>query len=159
MEFVSKSGEPFVTSVQKTGLVAKAEKSVHELLDFTIARIQTQEKYRHMWLSNRLDALIMLPAPFTAPKIDTWGSKIAYTALWNLMDYPAAIIPVGKVSPDDKVDQAAKYGHEDVKVYEDYTGPEEYTDAPTTIQVVGMRQEDEYLMLVTEKLDEILNGR
>lgn len=157
--YIDKSGEPMVNSVRKTGLVAMPEKNIHEVLDFTVARIGTQEKYRDMWLSNGLDALIMPPAPFTAPKIDMWGETIAYTGLWNLMDYPAAIIPVGKVSPDDKADEAAKYGEVDAKTYREYTGPEDYADAPTTIQVVGMKQEDEYLALVVGKLDAIFQSR
>ncbi|KAK5945520.1 hypothetical protein PMZ80_002725 [Knufia obscura] len=159
VDYINQSGEPMVNSVRQTGLVALPAKSIHEILDFTVARIGTQEKYRDMWLSNGLDALIMPPAPFTAPKIDTWGGLAAYTALWNLMDYPAAIVPIGQVNPDDRVDEAAKYGAKDAKVYNRYSGPEQFADAPTTIQVVGMKQEDEYLALVVEKLDAILKSR
>jgi len=159
IDSMDKAGEPMVNSVQKTGLVALPEKNIHEILDFTVARIGTQEKYRQMWLSNGLDALIMPPAPFTAPKLDTWGGTIAYTGLWNLMDYPAAIVPVSKVGSDDKPDGAAKYGDEDAKIYNQYTGPEDYADAPTTVEIVGMRQEDEYLALVVEKLDAIIHER
>ena len=155
---MDKSGEPMVNSVRKTGLVAMPEKGIHEIFDFTVSRIGTQERFRNMWLSNDLDALIMPPAPFTAPKIDEWGGKVAYTGLWNLMDYPAAVVPVGKVSPEDKVDEAAKYGEEDVEAYKGYTGPEDFVDAPTTVQIVGMKQEDEYLALVVEKLDAIIQG-
>jgi hypothetical protein len=38
------------------------------------------------------------------------------------------------------------------------TGPEEFRDAPLAVQVVGMHQEDDQLMVIAKVVDEALNG-
>lgn len=50
--------------------------------------------------------------------MDTWTSG-TYTGLWNYLDYPAVVIPVGTVQESDYADDIsnAKYGPEDAKVY------------------------------------------
>lgn len=131
--------------------------SLDELFDFNTARDQVQSKHQRMWLDLGLDALIMPPAPFAAPKIDMWNGVISYTAIWNLLDYPAAIIPVGTVKESDVADHGAKYGAQDEETYTQYTGPADYKDAPLTIQVVGLHQEDEHLALVVQELDRLLH--
>ena len=131
--------------MQNIGLLLFPARSLPELYDFTVSRTAIQEQYQKLWLDNALDALIMPPAPFVAPKIDSW-TTVNYTSLWNLMDYPAAVIPFGKVHADDVVPDR------DTNDMHGYTGPKDFADAPTTIQVVGMRQEDEYLSLVVQKL-------
>lgn len=154
---IKESGEPYVNSVAKVGLVEMPEMSMEQFFDFNVARAKVQAKYQRMWLENDLDALILPPAPFTAPKIDMWEGNISYTALWNLLDYPAAIVPVGRVNKDDVRDNAAQFGPSDEKTYSMYTGPEDYADAPVTVQVVGMHQEDERLTLVVEAIDQIVH--
>lgn len=155
---IKESGEPYVNSVAKVGLVEMPAMSMEQFFDFNVARAEVQARYQKMWLEHDLDALVLPPAPFTAPKIDMWEGNISYTALWNLLDYPAAIVPVGRVSKDDIVDKAARYGPRDEKVYSMYTGPQDFADAPITIQVVGMHQEDEYHTLVVEAIDRIIHG-
>ncbi len=39
------------------------------------------------------------------------------------------------------------------------TGPNEYHDAPTAVQLVGQRHDDEKLAVLAEFLDEMINPR
>lgn len=155
---IEESGEPHVHSVAQSGLAARPGMMLEDLFDFNEAREKVQARYASMWLAAGLDALILPPAPFPAAKIDVWADTISYTAMWNLLDYPAMIIPTGRVSDADQPDSGARYGNYDEQIYRQYTGPTDFADAPITLQVVGMHQEDEWLALVGQKLDHILNG-
>ncbi len=73
--------------------------------------------YNEIWKAHKLDAIMLPPAPFTAVPHDEWG-PINYTVPWNYLDYPACVIPVGHVSAEDVRDGNAKYGAEDVAVYD-----------------------------------------
>lgn len=67
-----------------------------------------RREYAAKWNETVVDAIMCPVAPGVAPKHDTakyWG----YTAVWNLLDYPAAVFPVDKV--DKGVDQ--RYERED----------------------------------------------
>jgi amidase len=131
-------------------------KSLHDLFAWNVARENAETAYRNLWLENKLDAILTPLASYTAPPIDCWSA--VGLALWNLVDYPSCILPVGKVEERDVVDHAAKYGENDDKVYSIYSGPEDYEDAPTTIQLVGMKQEDERLAVMAVIVDSILNA-
>ncbi|KAJ9619106.1 hypothetical protein H2204_012817 [Knufia peltigerae] len=155
---LSAADEPLVESVKRIGLMSMPSKSLDDLFAWTVAREQAETAYRDMWLENRLDAILGPLAPHTAPPIDSWSSVAL--ALWNLVDYPSCIIPVGKVDEtSDVVDQAAKYGEDDEKLYSMFTGPEDYANAPTALQLVGMKQEDERLLLMAGIVDDILHSR
>ncbi|KAJ9494584.1 hypothetical protein H2202_010016 [Exophiala xenobiotica] len=154
LDYIAAADEPLVESVKRIGLVWMPAKSLHDLFAWNVARENAETAYRNLWLENKLDAILTPLAPYTAPPIDCWSA--VGLALWNLVDYPSCIIPVGKVEERDVVDHAAKYGENDDKVYSMYTGPENYKDAPTTIQLVGMKQEDERLAVIAVIVDNIL---
>ena len=92
---------------------------MEEYFLLSVRRRKIERAYLELWREHRLDAIIMLPAPYTAVPIDSWSSA-NYTAIWNLLDYPAAVIPVGKVVSMDLVDDPsnAKYGDTDYKIYQ-----------------------------------------
>jgi amidase len=80
--------------------------------------------------------------------------------LWNILDNPAAIFPVTTVDqkldvPVDKHDFRCK---EDQIVYEMYTSPEVFKDAPVTLQLVGMKLEEEAVIGMTEIVSKIVAG-
>jgi len=74
--------------------------------------------FQQFWLQNRLDALLYPPAPTTATPLDEWKC-ITYTMLWNILDYPAVIIPTGKVCGSDSADgiENAIFGPQDQENY------------------------------------------
>lgn len=88
-------------------------------------RVQISEVYHKLFFGNsaavsdRLDAILMPPAPHTAVPHDMWN-RPAYTCIWNYVDYPALVIPVDKVRAGlDETDgvENAKYGVEDEGLY------------------------------------------
>lgn len=87
-------------------------------MDLNAGRRKLQAVYHDFWLGNNLDALILPPAPQTATPFDEWG-PISYTMLWNFLDYPATIIPTGRVQESDVVDgeESALYSEADLKNY------------------------------------------
>ncbi|KIX02979.1 uncharacterized protein Z518_06529 [Rhinocladiella mackenziei CBS 650.93] len=157
LDYISSADEPLVESVKRIGLVAMPSKSLQDLFSWNVARHKAETAYRDVWLENKLDAVINPLAPHTATPLDCWAAVAQ--ALWNFVDYPSCIIPTGKVEPGDVVDHAAKYGENDEKVYAMYTGPDDYRGAPTTVQLIGMKQEDERLAVMARIVDHVLNGQ
>jgi amidase len=144
-------------------------------MDLTAARRKLQAAYHDLWYANDLDAIMLPGAPQTATRFDEWG-PITCTVLWNFLDYPATIIPTGRVRESDVADgeDSVLYGEQDLKHYKlcewsraDLTkqsantflddSPGTYKDAPLSVQIVGMKQEDEALAGVVDLVDSILN--
>ncbi|KIM93804.1 hypothetical protein OIDMADRAFT_137066 [Oidiodendron maius Zn] len=156
-ELLHSTNEPLVESVVRTGLTTSPGKTLKEYFHINHDRTLACEKFTSVWKQYGLDAILSLPAPHTATPFDDW-TVITYTSLFNLFDCPAVIIPVGKVKDIDVQDDSALYGEKDKKVYYLYTGPEFYRDAPTTLQLIGQRQEDEKLVAIATVVDSLLNG-
>ncbi|KAF2173699.1 hypothetical protein M409DRAFT_61989 [Zasmidium cellare ATCC 36951] len=156
---LASGGEPEVRSVRNINLAGIPSANLEDYFKLNAARSRIQQVYHNLWLDNRLDAIVLPPAPTTATPLDQWG-PISYTALWNLLDYPAVIIPTGKVQPVDEADSVehAIHGERDRRNYQLYTGPTEFANAPLAVQVVGMKQEDEELTQVAAVIDKILNS-
>ncbi|KAE8451396.1 hypothetical protein EG329_004025 [Mollisiaceae sp. DMI_Dod_QoI] len=158
-EQLARTGEPMVPSLEAIGLLTLKGTTLQGFFGLNVRRAAAAKTYLNLFRDNNLDAILMPPAPHTAVPLDTWTTA-TYTALWNYLDYPAVVIPVGKVQELDVADDAsnAKYGHEDAKVYSLYNGPGLYKDAPICIQVVGYRHADEALANTAGVLDSIING-
>ena len=124
---------------------------------------------------------MMPPAPHTAIAWDKWDTA-TYTGIWNYLDYPAVVLPVGTVQDSDSADEPsnAKYGEEDLKIYDLCmlvlkvsavsaesmmltlgaldTGPDFYEDAPICVQLVGYRPLDETLLNVAAVVESVIKG-
>lgn len=89
-----------------------------------------------------------------------------YTAIWNLLDFPAAVFPSGSFVdttldaltedqfgkgyvPRDEVEE---------REWRRYTGPERYEGASVGLQVVGRHFRDEETLAVTRVVEEVLKG-
>ncbi|OCL11098.1 amidase signature enzyme, partial [Glonium stellatum] len=101
-----------------------------------------------------VDVILCPAGPGAAPQLDGaryWG----YTAVWNLLDYPAVVFPVSRV--DVEVDGVeAGYvprSRVDRENFESYS-PEKYAGAPISLQLVGRRYEDEKLLETLEFIQE-----
>jgi amidase len=86
--------------------------------NLNLRRQTVSDLYRKLWHEHNMDAIIMPPAPYTAVPLDSW-STASYTAIFNLLDYPSMVIPVGAVSEYDAIDNIsnAKYGKADEELY------------------------------------------
>ena len=70
--------------------------TIRELWDRTMARNDYRSEYARVWHSSGIDVLLCPVGPGVAPAHDEaryWG----YTAQWNLLDYPALVLPVDKM--------------------------------------------------------------
>ncbi|KAG9949029.1 amidase, partial [Aureobasidium melanogenum] len=157
-DLINQGKEPQVESVKRVNLAAIPKSSMQGYMDLTAGRRKLQAVYHNFWLDNQLDAIMLPGAPQTATRFDEWG-PINYTMLWNFLDYPATTIPTDRVRESDVADgeDSALYGEQDLKNYKLYDSPETYKDSPLSVQVVGMRQEDEALAGVVGLVDSILN--
>jgi len=89
-----------------------------------------------------VDVILSPVGPGAAPKIGTskwWG----YTSQWNLLDYPALVFPVDRVTIE-KDGEPEKHEARNEKdrfnwdLWENY-GAEGYKDAPLSLQLIGRR--------------------
>ncbi|KAH8892804.1 amidase [Thozetella sp. PMI_491] len=150
--------EPLVPSVENIGLLTVGNpKTIDEYFKLNQRRQAIWETYRELWKEHNMDAIIMPPAPYTAVPLDSW-STASYTAIFNLLDYPSMVVPVGTVGDEDVVDNIsnAACGEKDQELYRKYTGPGDYSGAPVAIQIIGKRHADQYLMSICTKIDAIL---
>ncbi|KAK7987206.1 hypothetical protein PG988_002194, partial [Apiospora saccharicola] len=152
---------PLVPSLQALEpLLMQSGTTLQGFFDLNVRRAAAAKTYLSLFRDNELDVIMMPPAPHTAVPLDKW-STITYTGLWNYLDYPAVVIPVDRVrAGEDASDDVsnAKLGAEDARVYNLYTGPEDYRDAPICVQLVGYRQQDRMLMNNAVMLDGIINN-
>lgn len=81
-------------------------------------RAQTAKMYLKLFCDKNLDVILMPSAAHTAVPLDCW-SRVAYTCLWNYLDYPAVVIPVDQVQDTDLADDLsnAKFGPDDEQIY------------------------------------------
>lgn len=99
-----------------------------------------------------VDVILCPVGPGAAPPLDCaryWG----YTSQWNILDYPALVFPVTKVDTAvDKIDESYKPRNEKDEYNHQLwrSGPEKYTGAPVSLQLVGRRYEDEKVVEALE---------
>lgn len=119
MSLLSSKQEPIVPSVKNIGLLTIGDSmKMEEYFDLNQRRQAISMAYAKLWSSYKIDAIIMPPAPYTAVPLDSW-STASYTALFNLLDYPSIVIPVGSVTNEDIEDgiSNAVYGEADTELY------------------------------------------
>ncbi|KAL7934768.1 amidase signature domain-containing protein [Trichoderma chlorosporum] len=105
-----------------------------------------------LW-ENTVDAIICPVAPGAATKHNT-AKYWTYTAVWNLLDYPALTFPAGKV--DRRIDAKdlrkrflSGLDKENWKLYD----PEIFHDIPVGLQIVGRRFDDEKIIAILKFLE------
>ncbi|KAH8836087.1 amidase signature domain-containing protein [Flagelloscypha sp. PMI_526] len=123
-----------------------------------------RQEFLDQWMSTKLltntsrpiDALICPQAPYPAPPHGTYD-YVGYTAAFNLLDYPATIIPVTTVSPtlDVPVTNYEPLNEWDERVQRSYS-PEIFKDAPVCVQIVGRRFREEELLGISEVVEKVL---
>ena len=100
-----------------------------------------------------VDAVLSPVAPTLAPPHDTtrwWG----YTSYWNLMDYPAAVFPLGRFvargyrSTDVSADLSPARGspNAEERFISEQWNPETYDNAPISLQLIGRRLNEEKVL-------------
>ena len=165
---VAAGGEPFLPHVER--LVNRGEPiSVYSYWQLNKRKWELQQAYLDKWESSfsaeagrPVDVVLMPPMPHTAVphRSCRW---VGYTKVWNMLDYPALVIPGGTVEPGD--------------VFEDWDySPRNEMDAwnhtlwadnkeemaalklPVGVQIVGRRYKEEKVLAAGKILDDLLRG-
>jgi len=170
----SQIGEPLLKSMEGTntteGVTLLGDKviSAFELLKIQKRRAVLRKEYLDQWQSTRIststgrpvDAIISPVAPSPPPPHGKTKS-VGYTSVWNTLDCPACVFPVTKVDP---VLDLPKPAHEflsevDQNTYQLYDSPETFKNAPVSLQLVGLSQEDEAVVAMTEIVSAALDAK
>lgn len=73
-----------------------------DLFEINVATGAYKASWNSLWAQNKLDVILCPSAETTAVPHDMFGLP-PYTMVWNLLQYPGIIIPVGKA--DKAIDQ------------------------------------------------------
>ncbi|KAL2312851.1 Amidase [Schizosaccharomyces pombe] len=122
----------------------------------TAARDEYRNRYLKHLQAYGVDVLLTPVGPSPAPKLGE-AKYWTYTSVWNLLDLPAVVFPVTTVDPklDVKDESYIPMNEQDAANYETYS-PEDYLDAPVSLQLVGKRWQDEELLAALDKIVSML---
>ncbi|GJE89672.1 amidase [Phanerochaete sordida] len=145
--------------------------SVAEIFRLNLAREAFRTKILQHWKATEartrtgrpVDAVLSPVAPTLAPPHDTtrwWG----YTSYWNLLDYSAAVFPVGRFDADAYRTRDAPA---DITLPRDARNPTEefiraqwdprtYHNAAVSLQLIGRRLNEERLLGMLRKVEDAL---
>ncbi|KAK4689574.1 amidase, partial [Tremellales sp. Uapishka_1] len=152
------SGEPhhpsLITGSSSTHL------STYESWQLSREKLDYCQQYLDAWNATAsktitglpIDGLLLPPSIAPPHKHMQWHRAIFYTSCFNLVDYPAMVIPVNAFV-DPRVDiPATDYAganERDCAIQAAYK-PEDYKDAPLSIQLVGRRFREEEVIGLTK---------
>ncbi|KAK0627317.1 amidase signature domain-containing protein [Immersiella caudata] len=98
--------------------------------------------------SNTVDALICPVAPGVA-SIHNTAKYWAYSAVWNLLDYPALAFPLRNVDKNrDLVEHRDDFLSPQDQAHWELYDPEVFHGVPVGLQIVGRRLEDEKIVAI-----------
>lgn len=115
----------------------------------------------------QVDAIIMPPMPHAAVPHGScrW---VGYTKVWNLLDYPALVIPAGRIGdfadPRDDGDEDADTGERgeldawNQTLWQERKEEMTALNLPIGIQIVGQRLEEEKVLGVGKVLDDLIRS-
>ncbi|CAI7649833.1 unnamed protein product [Penicillium manginii] len=165
---LDKTGEPWPQGYEILGDMVNDENypkaTVSDLWRAQIKRTEYSKQILQSWAASKsstgtgreIDALIMPCSPWPASSRHGFIYD-SYTSLWNVLDYCAATVPVTQVCPEkDKATNFESRNAVEDKVWKYYT-PKAMVDSPVSIQVVGQRLHEEYLLGVTRRMQNCLN--
>ncbi|KAF6033029.1 FAAH [Bugula neritina] len=116
------------------------------------------EKYRQMWVQDwrdkGIDVLITPAVPVPAEFIDQ-EEGCSYSYLLNMVNFPAGVVPVGKISPEEEVD--------DFKYYPDHNQVHKClkksikgsTGLPLSVQCVALPYREEMCLRVMNLISKL----
>lgn len=145
--------------------------SIAEIFRLNLAREAFRAKVLQHWNSTEartttgrpVDAVLSPVAPTLAPPHDTtrwWG----YTSYWNLMDYPAAVFPVGRLDADTyraaDVPADSTLPSDARNPTEEFIraqwSPRTYHNASVGLQLIGHRLNEERLLGMLQKVEDAM---
>ncbi|KAH7123019.1 amidase [Dactylonectria macrodidyma] len=163
---VTAGGEPFIPHVERLVNRGKAI-SVYEYWQLNKKKMALQQAYLEKWDSIRsprtgqkVDIILMPPMPHSSVPHGScrW---VGYTKVWNFLDYPALVIPGGKVCKGDVAEawDFEPYGVEDEwnwKLWKDHGEQMASLGFPVGLQIIGRKLEEEKVLAAGKVLDDLL---
>jgi amidase len=163
---VAAGGEPFIPHVER--LVNRGEAiSVYDYWQLNRKKWALQQAYLEKWHQIRspvtgrtVDIVIMPPMPHSS--VPHSGCKwVGYTKIWNLVDYPALVLPGGKIEQQDKV---AAWDFEARNEMDEWNADlwrknkDDMIDLglPIGIQIISRKLEEEKVLAAGKILDDLL---
>ncbi|KAH8694111.1 amidase signature domain-containing protein [Talaromyces proteolyticus] len=158
LRHIEKGGEPPINALKVLGLdkpsTNHSKCTIQDLAALDLKRVGYGDAWSKQILDLNLDIIIGPGAQNTAVPHDSYG-LFPYTVMWNLLDYPASIIPFSRVSkeadPEPLVFEAPAQG----PPYD----PEILDGLPCAIQIIAPRFHDEKCLAISKVVDSILNGK
>ncbi|KAK3793142.1 hypothetical protein RRG08_024974 [Elysia crispata] len=156
--YVAKSLERDDDNVQSASFAAGGIRTIAEWFQANLDLQEFQQKFVADWKQHKLDIMISPPWPSPANKIETIDKIVAcgtYTAVYNVLNFPAGIVPVTKVTPKDvqnAIDPKvypAKYKQEKI-LQADAQGSQ---GLPIAVQVAGLPYTEERVLRVMAELE------
>ncbi|KAI9376142.1 amidase signature domain-containing protein [Aspergillus egyptiacus] len=151
LKHITDGGEPFIPSLSMLYNLegTDPEPTLRDLYDLNIKKAQVAAKMRQAWLKSAVDLIIGPAYQSCAPLHDTYGHNV-YTAIWNIVDYPACVIPF------EHANKAADAAFVRDVAYTPEYKPDVVEGAPCHVQVVGRRLKDELLLQHAKEVERIL---
>ena len=161
-------GEPYIPHVE--GLVNKGKPiSVYEYWQLNKQKIAAQKKYLDLWnatvsptTGKRIDILLTPVMPHS-PVPHRKCRWVGYTKIFNVIDYPAVVIPAGEVSKE--LDTT---GAEEMSSYQPRNPLDQWNwdlfdlgtmdGMPIGVQVVARRLEEEKALGAAKAIDTLLKA-
>ena len=133
-----------------------------EMLSTMLEVEKYQEEFAKKWASAKLDVLLcpVLPFPALLESVPDplLAGGVVYTSMYNLLDYPCGVVPVGKVNESDVSEALAReveYRKARDLVNAAHSRWQKNTKGlPITVQVVGRPLEDETVLRVMTEIED-----
>lgn len=153
-DILKEEDEPLIDSLKMNPGVVPP-KSIDDL--YKLKASQQKVKAKATSLFDNFDIIICPGNAGAAPPHDEYGIP-PFTCIWNLIDFPAAIIPFSTIDKEYDVD-TSQYPPELLQprtypVYKENT----YLGAPGHIQIVTPTFQDEKLLEIGKVIDSVLNA-
>lgn len=129
--------------------------------------------WNSFWTQQSLDLIMMPTMPHPATPHDS-VKTMNYTCIWNYLDLPAAVLPVGVVDEQESDREVEYWTGSSVEKCKSHSSrarftsfadthgidkPKLFKNAPLAIQLIGARQEDEAFAVMAEQVDAILRAQ
>ncbi|KAF2651703.1 amidase [Lophiostoma macrostomum CBS 122681] len=162
------AGEEPLSPWLASRLRPKAALSLAKVGELQARRAELQTQFLRIWNDwqgngKKIDAFICPVAPHPVPEIDRWNG-VGYTSSFNLLDYPAGVLPVRHFEESDiqgEVEGEKPIGGWDKINRELWTDVDRkvYIGTPLSVQVVAPKLEERKLCEVMAVIDEAIHGR
>jgi len=130
-------------------------KTVQELNEMERRRLAFEKEFQTEWDTLALDAIIVPPTVHCAFKNENqeaFSGENIYTSMFNSLDFPAGIVPVSQVRPEEEVGFEDEFNDGLTRLYKD--DMKGSSGMPLCIQVAAPKWKDEVALALMKAIEE-----